>query len=201
VSSSNVGNRLRLLAYSQFGALLPALAGATPHKRHAAPVPVPEPQQAPPDFGITQAVPVPETDTPHSIAAVIAQHLLLTDNLVTRLVYLAAGIALGSLLGAFFSDHFRRWRKLIGLVLITIGLSVGVLIHNVLAFSIGLVVSAVVVYRLLKLHTTPFDEAIFGDAHPATYEELAAANLVPEFDPETGELGEAPPGIPIGFTL
>jgi hypothetical protein len=115
----------------------------------------------------------------------------------TRLLYLLAGILLGVLAGAFMSDRFRRFRRLLGMAIIALALVGVIFIHDYLAFGVGFTVAAVTVFRLLRDTFTSGFDAIFGNAHAATRADITAAGQMLAFDPATGT-ASGKPGIPLG---
>jgi hypothetical protein len=199
MNTSQIRSKLQSAAHVVIASALPLTTYATNWHR-IAPKFAPPQEPNPATNGLPPS-PFMLAPAPDASEGVLS-HILGSINPFERVLCFLAGAALGALIGAFFSDRFRRWRKLIALVLFTIIGAFVSLVHNGLAFGVGFISTAVIVYRLLKDNSLQnIDNAIFGDAHPATYDELSAAGHVPAFDPATSQYKPAEPGIPLGFTL
>jgi hypothetical protein len=117
-----------------------------------------------------------------------------------RVIYLLAGIILGGLVGAFFSDRLRRFRRLLVLAAMTLALVVCVLANNPLAFGVGATVAGYAAFWLLRNRTYSEFEPIFGNARPAARDEIAAAGHMLAFDAASNSyVGEV--GIPLGILV
>jgi len=117
-----------------------------------------------------------------------------------RALSLFAGIILGGLVGAFFSDRLRRFRRLLVLAAMTLALVVCVLANNPLAFGVGAAVAGYAAFWLLRDRSNFGFEPIFGNARPAARDEIAAAGHMLAFDAASNSyVGEI--GIPLGTLI
>lgn len=119
-----------------------------------------------------------------------------------RILSLLAGALLGGLIGAFFSDRARRFRGWIVLGIGAVLVLGGIVLSSATAFLIAAVASGVTVYLFWRLPDAGggFDP-IYGNARPATREEIAAAGFLALHDPSTNTVTRPPPGIPLGTAL
>lgn len=119
-----------------------------------------------------------------------------------RILSLLMGALLGGLIGAFFSDKARRFRGWIVLGIGAVFLTGGIVLSNTTAFLIAAVASGIMVYLVWRLPTASggFDP-IYGNARPATREEIAAAGFLAFHDPSTNTVIRPPAGIPLGTAL
>lgn len=118
-----------------------------------------------------------------------------------RILSLLMGAAFGGLVGAFFSDKARKFRLWVVLAILGLMVLGGIVLSDTTAFLSGAVVSAATVWWLWRL---PRQDAgygflpIWGDARPATRDEIAAAGYVAAHNPSTNTFTPARPGIPLG---
>jgi hypothetical protein len=171
-----------------------AMAGHRPH---------PPALPAQPDLPATDisAMLAPSSTPPvgDSLSALLLSMLANTDWKM-RALYLFAGIILGGLVGAFFSDRLRRFRRLLVLAAMTLALIVCVLANNPLAFGVGAAVAGYAAFWLLRDRSNFGFEPIFGNAHPANRSEIAAAGHMLAFDAASNSyVGEV--GIPLGTLI
>ena len=189
-------NKLTSLLNYAAGMSLPLIAIAG-HRPHQPALP------APSDLPVTGISPMfaPPSTAPDgdSLSAMVLSALANIDWKM-RVIYLLAGIILGGLVGAFFSDRLRRFRRLLVLAAMTLALVVCVLANNPLAFGVGATVAGYAAFWLLRDRSNFGFEPIFGNARPAMRDEIAAAGHMLAFDAASNSyVGEV--GIPLGVLV
>ena len=191
-------NKLTHLFNYAAGMGLPLIALAAGHRQHqpsAAPV-----QTDPQTTDISAMFAPPSTPPVGDSLSALVLAMFANIDWKMRALSLFAGIILGGLVGAFFSDRLRRFRRLLVLAAMTLALVVCVLANNPLAFGVGATVAGYAAFWLLRDRSNFGFEPIFGNARPAARDEIAAAGHMLAFDAASNSyVGEV--GIPLGILV
>lgn len=143
--------------------------------------------------------PAAEPITQPDVSAAFAQmagHDALATGWAMRVLYLLAGIVVGGLAGAFFSHRLQRFRRRLIFAMVVLTLFASVFINDLLAFCVGTAVAGLAAYWLLRAKPSGFDP-IFGNARPATRNDIAQAGHMAAFDPASQSY-KGGNGIPLG---
>jgi hypothetical protein len=186
-----------LLNYAA-GMSLPLIAVAAGHRPHQPSAPPAQPDL--PATDISAMFAPPSTPAVGDSLSALVLSMLANIDWKMRALYLFAGIILGGLIGAFFSDRLRRFRRLLVLAAMALALVVCVLANDPLAFGVGATVAGYAAFWLLRDRSNFGFEPIFGNARPAARDEIAAAGHMLAFDATSNSyVGET--GIPLGTLI
>lgn len=148
---------------------------------------------------------IPQQFNPYDQQAMLAQMAQEAtnpgENWKTRIFAVFLGAIIGALVGAFFSKRAQPIRYWLAAATVVVLCVYGMFVNDGFALFGSAALSGMVTYVLLSLGQATGDqgfEPIFGNARPATREEIAAAGHALAYEQNTNTSTRDKPGIPLG---
>ena len=158
--------------------------------------PLPPPEwQAPPAALVDNPAPAAASaDSTHALASLITKTMANDFSWQTRLTGLLLGLVIGGLVGAFFSQRLRAFRRALVIALLTTCLfsmaSAGVIFNDLTSTIVGLLVGGIGAWLLLRVAASEDDDTTLGSARWADEHELRAHGVIGD-DSAKGTTSEA----------